>query len=178
MTELTSQETSFLNQLYTMTGGDLDSQVSMSDAGSSLGLDEDESAEIAQSLCIRGDAELKTLSGGIGITVQGLKELNIAPGDGGGMALITLGTEPVLDSETRALAAGIIEEVKTAVSRSGHSYPEIEEMVFDIKTMETQLLSPRPKTAVIRELFKSLAVYITRSGPSDLSDKLEHLAAS
>ncbi|MCG8684875.1 MAG: hypothetical protein MI892_08370, partial [Desulfobacterales bacterium] len=58
----------YLSQLNEMTGGDPDAQVSMHEVGQVLGIEKDEAGQMAEALFIGGHAELKTLSGGIGIT--------------------------------------------------------------------------------------------------------------
>lgn len=173
-----SREIDFLHQLHEMAEGDPEKQVSMLDVGASLGLDENDSGEIAQTLCIKGFAELKTLSGGIGITVHGLKKLNISPGENGSMALLTLGSEPVLNQEGQNIVNQVLEEIKIAVSDSKSDYPQLEEMIFDIKTIEVQLLSPKPKTAIVKEGFRSLATAFTTIGPKTLFEKLNHLISN
>ena len=71
------EEQAFLYELYTMTRGDTSTQVSMYDIGKTLGLEKTAAGSMAESLFIQGFAELKTLSGGISITVEGLGALDI-----------------------------------------------------------------------------------------------------
>ncbi len=70
------EEQAYLNQLYTMTQGDPGVQVSMYDIGAALGVEKSEAGALAESLIIQDLAELKTLSGGIAITGNGLKALD------------------------------------------------------------------------------------------------------
>jgi len=53
---------------------------------------------------------------------------------------------------------------------------QLEEMVMDIKTIEIQMLSPHPKTGIIREILKSIARCL--SCDADLKGKLDALIAS
>ena len=69
----------FLTELYNSTDGDTSRQVSMYDIGGTLGLEKSSAGAVAEELIVDGYAELVTLSGGISITSNGLKELNIAP---------------------------------------------------------------------------------------------------
>lgn len=51
-------------------------------------------------------------------------------------------------------------------------------MVIDIKTIEIQLLSPNPKTAVIREILRPLSQSIEGEENQGLKGKLETLISS
>ena len=173
-----SQENAFLYQLYTATNGEPESRASMYDIGAALGLSTEDAGEIAQDLCIKGHAELKTLSGGIGITRQGLKKLNVAPGPDAQLADLTLGKDPVVGSDGVCVVEEMLNLIKTAMAQAQQNYPDIEEMVIDMKTIEVQMLSPKPKTTVIKELFRSLAQCFKNCGPDDLNEKLVALVSS
>jgi len=174
--ELTTPEANaFLFELYTMTGGDPDAQVSMYDVGESLGLDRPETGTLAESLYIQGLAELKTLSGGIGITRQGLDVLKIAPVLD---TSLSLGSDSILASQGKESVEKILKDLKENLSQDKRPYPQLEEMVMDIKTIEVQMLSPNPKTAIIREGLRSLHSSFTTSGPEELTAKLKSLISS
>jgi len=64
----------FLVELYHRTQGDASVKVSMFDIGESLGLDRKLSLRTAEELIGTGLAEIKTLSGIIGITTEGVTE--------------------------------------------------------------------------------------------------------
>jgi hypothetical protein len=53
-----------------------------------------------------------------------------------------------------------------------NAYAWVEEVVMDIKTMEVQLLSPKPKTGIVREIFNSLNRNLKQTGAGDLNQKL------
>lgn len=180
MTEESSGNNAFLFELYTATAGDTEAQVSMFDIGTTLGLEKDDAGEIAQSLCIQGLAELKTLSGGIGITRQGLKELNISVAQNSDLSAFALGHDPVLESDSPGAEAvsHMIEEIKKNMATIKQPYSRIEEMIIDIKTIELQMLSPQPKTQIIREIFRSLHEAVKGQGQEDLSEMLEALISS
>lgn len=151
------KELLYLNELYTATSGEPDARVSMYDIGTPLGLEPDEAADLAQTLCIQGWAELKTLSGGIGITTEGLKQLNVDIPRDAGSQVATLGTGPCLEEDGKEAAVNMLNTIKTTIAASELPYPVLEEMVIDIKTIEIQMVSPRPKTSVLKEAFRSLA---------------------
>jgi hypothetical protein len=64
----------FLVELYHRTQGDASVEVSMFDIGESLGLDRRLSLRTAEELIGTGLVEIKTLSGIIGITTEGVTE--------------------------------------------------------------------------------------------------------
>ena len=63
----------FLIQLFEQTKGDSAVQVSMYDIGDQLGLDRDSASTVAQELIGSMLVEIRTLSGGIGISADGLQ---------------------------------------------------------------------------------------------------------
>lgn len=150
----------FLEQLYQMSSGDTASEVSMYDIGDALGLDKSEAGAMAEDLIIDGFAELKSLAGAISVTMEGLRALDMAPGGADeeqSPGEIILGKSEVLDAGAAAAVEALIEEVKSVISAGQNDYDDLEEMVIDIKTLTTQLLSRRPKTAVVRPLLSSLS---------------------
>ncbi|SDU54783.1 hypothetical protein [Desulfobacula phenolica] len=163
----------YLFELYTVTQGDPKAQVSMYDVGATLGLEKTDAGAMAEDLFIRGFAELKTLSGGIGITVQGLEELDVQPdpvicNDDS----LVLGKSTVLENKGQKAVEKILQDIKASLVQTSPTYEKLEEIVMDIKTIEIQMLSPRPKTAVIREVLRSLHKSISASGTEDLAVKL------
>ena len=167
------EEQAYLYELFSQTRGDTRAQVSMYEIGTPLGLEKAAAGSLAESLFIQGLAELKTLSGGIGITVQGLDALGKAPVEPSGGAAKTLGKGPVLDSADTDLVTALLAEIKTEAAAGKKSYPQLEEIVMDIKTMEIQMLSPKPKTGIVREIFKSLHQTIEKRELSSLAEKLK-----
>lgn len=145
----------YLNQLNTMANGDPDTRVSMHEVGEVLGLDKDASGQMAETLFIGGHAELKTLSGGIGITSMGLEALGIhAPVSGEDTPVLS--HEVVMTgADTRHLDV-IVADIKSAMSKAEMAYEDMEALVVDLKTIEVHMLSPKPKTAVVREVLKSV----------------------
>lgn len=178
MTIANTQMKSFLRQLYQMSDGDTDTAVSMYDIGAILGLEKSAAGTIAEDLIIDGYAELKTLSGGITITAEGLQALDIkVPSSAGADAhaanIVVLTTTEVLDAEALQAVEKILEEIKGAVGGTTADYGKIEELVIDIKTLETQLLSGRPKTAIAREVLRSLSASLKDgNGNTQLAEKI------
>lgn len=163
--DITNAESkSFMLELYSMTEGNTEAQVSMHDVGESLGLDRDGSSAIAEELIIDEFIELKTLSGGIGITLKGLEALQLTGASGGDSGLGKLSDTPFLDEEGVKTLHNLLSKVKKALSSPDTSYSQLEEIIIDIKTAEVQVLSPKPSTAVAREILKSLAGRLQGAG--------------
>jgi hypothetical protein len=165
----------FLFQLYSMVQGDLKAQASMYEIGESLGIEKAEAGSLAEALFIEGYAELKTLSGGIGITPQGLAALDMKIDYRGDEAL-QLGNGPVMEDPGKASLEKILGEIKAFLGGAKTPYGQLEALVMDIKTIEVQMLSPHPKTAIIREILKSIAPSL--AGDGDLKGKLDALIGS
>jgi len=154
------QLNNYLQQLYQMSGGDVSAEVSMYEVGTVLGLDKSEAASVAEDLIIDGYAELKNLTGGISITTAGLRLLEVEITDGSDTsseAKFTLGEGEVLAREGCTVVEHLVGEIKKAAVEGGFNYSQAEELVIDIKTLETQLLSNRPKKAIVKEILLSLA---------------------
>ena len=167
----------YLHKLYTLTQGDVQKTASMYDIGESLGLDRTDSGAMAESLFLQELAELKTLSGGIGITLQGLAALDIdipLSKDAEGYQLTS---DRILNAQGKEAVETLIQEIKVGVPQLDMTYDKLEEMVIDIKTIETQMLSPNPKTGVIRQIFLSLQSNLTENTPETLSQKLNTLVS-
>jgi len=147
----------YLEELYRQTGGDTEKQISMHDLGAAIGLEKAESGSIAEQLIVEGQAELRTLAGGISITAEGLALLGIsavAPHSAESDFHLSLG--PVVDDADRQTVQLLTQEIKSEISGSNLQYDLLEEIILDLKTIEIHMLSPRPKVAVLREIFRSL----------------------
>lgn len=162
----------FLTELYNMTDGDISQQVSMYDIGVALGLEKSNAGAIAEELIVDGYAELVSLSGGISITSEGLKELNITPAGSSEINVWTLGDDRILSEEGREAVEDTLAKIKVCVTGRDSTYQNIEEIVIDIKTAEIQLLSQKPKTGIIREVLISLKESMSITGNTDVSDHI------
>jgi hypothetical protein len=162
----------YLFELYQMTAGDVGAQVSMFEVGAAVGLEKTEAGKLAEELIGDGLAEVKTLSGGIGITAEGIQRAQAGGAGQSAAAEFSLGGGPVLEQEAAAVLSSILADVKARLSKTGATYDRLEEMVMDLKTMDVQLLSPRPKTAIVRETLRSLHSVFSTIGDSALSERL------
>ena len=168
----------FLTELYNSTDGDTSRQVSMYDIGGALGLEKSSAGAIAEELIVDGYAELVTLSGGISITSNGLKELNIAPEESPLTSVRKLGAEKILGEDGLKAVEEMLAMIKVCVTGNDASYQNLEEIVIDIKTVELQLLSPKPKTEIIREILKSLNESMSATGNTVVSDQIAAMTRS
>lgn len=165
---------SYLEELYRQSGGDLETQVSMYDIGTAIGLDKAEAGSVAEQLMFQELAELKTLAGGIAITEAGLTDLGIAvtsssPKEGG----LRLSVEAVANDSDRQTVQQLTEQLKNDLSSLNLTYPQLEEIILDLKTIEVYMLSPRPKNGVLRELFRSLQEIFASAGANKTADLLQ-----
>jgi hypothetical protein len=165
--------TSLLMELYQKTKDDLKQTVSMYDLGASLGLAKAAAGAAAEELMVEGLVELRTLSGGISITADGLAALGIAPA----APLVApeqerkLSKGPVLDGGDRELLRQLLAGL-SACSGNGKTIGDMEEILFDIKTIEVQLLSSAAKSAIIREVLRSLHGAFDKGGNKAMAGQL------
>jgi hypothetical protein len=162
---LNESERAFLIELCQQTQGDPARQVSSAAVGAALGLDKNTASKVSEELIGWGLVAVKTLSGGIGITAEGAAEARRL-GGGGETAEPVLGKEPVVDAQGRSLVEQSLAKLKAQVEVSNLSYSAMEELVADIRTIEAQLISPRPKTLIIRECLVGIRGILQKSGPS------------
>ena len=148
----------FIVELYHRTLGDGSVKVSMYDIGESLGFDRKLSLRTAEELIGTGLAEIKTLSGGIGITADGVTEaqqLGASLQDSAG-SNISLQDVPVLDESGHQAVEQVVTNLKGQTSQYALDFDSLAELMADLKTIDAQLSSPNPKTAIIRECFRSI----------------------
>ena len=167
----------FLIQLFEQTKGDFSIQVSMYDIGELLGMDRDTASKVAQELMGRQFAEIRTLSGGIGISAAGVANIQNLMGP---MASDTsdsdqLGDGPVLTSGGQQAVARVVSELKNQIGSLGLDFDALGELMADLKSMEAQLESARPKTAIIRECLHSVLGVVATDQSKQLVDRLRKL---
>ena len=83
-----------------------------------------------------------------------------------------LGREPVLDSRGRAAVETLCDEIKKQLSSAQTPYAGLEEIVMDLKTLEIQMCSLRPKTAIAREILRSLSATLEKCGAAQTAKRL------
>jgi hypothetical protein len=169
----------YLEELYVQTGGKTEIQVSMFDVGKGIGLEKSEAGLIAEELIIDGLAELKSLSGGVGITLQGVAMLQ---GTEGGPVFdesgLQLGNGRILEDMGRQAVENVLADIRGSIVCAQTTIGNLEEVIADIKTIETQMLSPQPKTAIIREVLRSLHQVLDELKAGPLAEHVNALILS
>ena len=169
----------YLAELYNLTAGDMNAQVSMYDVGDALDMDKTDAGKLAEDLIGNGLVEVKTLSGGIGITALGIEQVQAAGLAGDIVAgAMSLGSSRVLEAEGKEAVAIVLQDIKSELGRQNTPYDRLEEIVIDIKTLEVQLLSPNPKTAIVREVLRSMGQSLGQAGCAELSDTIDKMIAN
>ena len=167
----------FLILLFEQTKGDVSIQVSMYDIGDLLGMDRDTASSVAQELMGQQLAEIRTLSGGIGISTDGAARIQNLMGP---MASDTsesdqLGDGPVLTSGGQQAVAQVVSELKNQIGSLGLDFDTLGELMADLKTMEAQLDSSRPKTAIVQECLRSVLGVVEKAQDSRISGRIRQL---
>lgn len=165
----------FLFELYGQVQDSAEGQVSMHEVGEAIGLEREEAGSMAEDLIVEELVELRTLSGGIGMTEKGqdlLRELGMVQGGGDRPQL---SGEPLLTQDDHAVIGEILDEIKRDFSGNGGAYQDNEEIVMDIKTIEVQLLSSSAKTAIVKEVFRSLQEALRKVGLKERAENLDAL---
>ena len=159
----------FLVELYLSTRGDSSVTVSMYDIGETLGLNRVVSLRTAEELIGTGLVEIKTLSGGIGITTDGVTEAQQlgAAVDSEDQTGVSLGSAPILDETVRGAVERISNELKNHMGEKGLNFDQLAEMLADLKSIDAQLSSPNPKTAIFRECFQSIKGVLKEVGDTE-----------
>ena len=163
----------FLQELYNRADGDFEVQISMYDIGVDLGLEKDEAAVLGQDLFIEGLAEMKTLSGGMGITQKGLDTLGIKIAPKNAASYFRLSNAPVIDDQGKKAVQELINMIRSGLDNKALPFDLMEEIIIDLKTIEVQMLSPNPKTLIIRETFKFINQTLKGSASQDFKLELQ-----
>ncbi|MGD8262389.1 MAG: hypothetical protein PVG70_08510 [Desulfobacterales bacterium] len=148
----------FIIQLFKQTKGDPSVQASMYDIGETLGLDRELASRVAEELMGLQLVEIRTLSGGIGISSEGLQMIQRLTGGSspGDSKHFQLGDDLVLGSHGCRAVQQIASEIKEQAGSLGLDFDTLSELMADLKTIDAQLDSSRPKTAIVRECFRSI----------------------
>jgi hypothetical protein len=155
----------FLVELCEQTQGDTAAQVSMSQIGTAISLEKEAAVRSAEGLIGWGLVEIRTLSGGIGITAEGVEAARNFGARGYGLEeRPALGEAPVLDEIASQAVTDLAEALKKEVGGLGLSYDTLAEVMADFKTIDAQLGSSRPKTAIVRECFRSMIGALEKVG--------------
>jgi hypothetical protein len=169
----------FFRSLVIKTGGDTQKQVSMHEIGNEAGLEKSASKNIAEELMSLGLIDIRTLSGGIGLTAEGILEAqnwfaDITEASSSGT---TLGNHPVVGEKNGAVIADILTGLKPRIGNLGLAFDELTELLADIQSLEAQMRSSRPKTAIVRECFRSMLPVLTRGSETETLSRIKSFLA-
>ena len=156
MTHLADLDTAaqaLFQELSHCTEGNPAAQASMYAMGETIGLDRDASARAAEDLMAAGLVEIRTLSGGIGLSEEGANLLGEADE---GPGVNRLGTGSPLSPPQYEVVEQTLTRLKADFGERGLPFEILSEMMADIRSIEAQLASPKAKTPIIRACFASL----------------------
>jgi hypothetical protein len=175
--ELDESGQRFLIQLFEQTSGDPSVQVSMYDIGEDLSMDRDTSSRVAENLIGLQLVEIRTLSGGIGISAQGTAEVQHLMADAAptGEFPGRLSDQPIMDQINSQALGQVTRELKNQAGNLGLDFDSLTELTADLKTIDAQLGSSRPKTAIIRECLNSLKGTLEGLAESEILVKIRGL---
>ena len=170
----------FLLQLYDQTNGDLTMQVSMYDIGDQLGMERDVASAVAQELMASMLVEIRTLSGGIGISADGsqMAQELIGPASSGTDEPAKLDDAPVLNTAGRQAVEQIASELKSQAGSFGLDFDTLTELMADLKTIDAQLGSSRPKTTIIKACLDSVLAVMKNTGAPNISERVRTLVGN
>lgn len=158
MADVTEDGLRFLQELYNQCGGDAAATFSMFDIGANVGMERERAGAMAEELIGWGLVEVRTLSGGIAITDSGIETIRQMtgpkaqdPGEG-----VCLDEGPVLSDAACGAADRLVCRLKSGIDGLHLGFERLSEMMADLKGIEAQLSSPRPKTDVVRACFDSI----------------------
>ena len=166
----------FLLELFEQAGGGTSAKVSMYAVGEGLGLDRQAASRIGENLMGLGLVEIRTLAGGIGMTEDGVTAArHFGAGGGPQEAFVRLGTDVVMGESVLSAVTDVADALKCESGKLGLDFEPLSELVADLKTIDIQLMSPRPKTAIIRECFQSIRATLGKRTAGELTDRIDRL---
>jgi hypothetical protein len=175
--ELNDLGQKFLLSLYKETKGDITVQKSMYEIGSEMGLDREEASKLTEDLMGWSLVEIRTLSGGVAITstaVEEIEELGYLP-DNSVEITVQLGSDQLVSAEIRLVIEQLTGEIKQAAGGLGLPFESLSELMTDLKTIDVQLDSTRPKTAILRECLRSIKPILDKAEDKEIFNRVGSL---
>ncbi|MFO8082920.1 MAG: hypothetical protein R6U27_01220 [Desulfobacterales bacterium] len=163
----------FLLQLFKISNADLSAKVSMYEIGESLGMDRGRTDFIITELIASDYVEIKTLSGGVGITSEGIDAAENLTGKHDGQEQDSrIGSDPILNNAAQDACNMMAAGIKSEASDLRLDFDDMAEMMADLKTIDSQLNSPKPKTGIIRECFHSIRAMLEKTGNKKIAARI------
>jgi hypothetical protein len=180
ISELDERGQQFLINLFEQTDGDTSVQVSMYELGESLGLDRDAASRVAETLIGLQLVEIRTLSGGIGISLDGAAQVKDLMGGASpaGKSAAKLSDGPIMDQSGCEAVQQLAEEIKAQAGRLALNFDDLSALMADLKTIDAQLGSPKSKTAIIRECLRSLKAVLEQLSENEILVRIRGLLGS
>jgi hypothetical protein len=167
----------FINALRAQTDAGGPQQASMYAVGESLGMDRQEAQRAAEALIGMGLVEVRTLAGDIGLSDDGaaLCDALAGPGAGADTDADSLGNGPIMTDADRRVTETIVGQVKYLAGDKSWVFDTLNDLMADLKTIDAQLLSSRPKTAIIKECFRSIRQLLADAGYPEVAGAVDGL---
>lgn len=175
--ELDENQKQYLLALYDGVSGNTARQMSMYDIGAAMGLDRSESLKTAESLMGFDALEVRTLSGGIGLTDAGVEAARSLGAGGEAEDTARLGQGPLIEEAARGGVEAVAAALKAGAGGLGLPFEALTELVADLRTIDVQLFSPRPKTAILRECFNSIRKVLAKANLTEQVTRIDRLLA-
>ena len=165
----------FLIQLFEQSRGDSSAQVSMYDIGAVLGLERVAASKVAEELIGLQLIEIRTLSGGIAISSDGAEMVQkfIGAGAAEDSKVAKLGDDRILDAAGCRAVENLGSDIKQQVASLGFDSDTLAELMADLRTIDAQLDSSRPKTAILRECFRSIQQAFKNQNNNGLAGRVQ-----
>ena len=175
--ELNDTDKQFMIQLFEHTHGDPSAQVSMYELGATLSLDRDASSKVAEELMGLQLIEIRTLSGGIGLSITGIEMMQelLGPTDVTGGPATKLGDERLLTPAGLEAVKEMVSDIKRDTGSLGLGFDSLTELMADLKSIDAQLESSKPKTAIVKECFISIIGVLKSKADSSHIGKINGL---
>jgi len=157
----------FLQTLFEQTEGEVQQAASMYSIGQMLDLDKEASVRIAEMLMGAALVEIRSLSGAIGLTAEGIQAAAALSGseETSNAERQTLCRSIILDKESIRWVEQTVWELKGRIGLYEDDFDPLTELIADVKTLDAQLMSPQPKTAIVREILCSIRDQLERNDP-------------
>ena len=168
---------SFLSAVHAQTEAVGASQASMYTVGESLGMARPEAQRAAEDLIGLGLVEVRTLSGGIGLSVEGLAACLQMTGAGTGAddERAGLGSGPIVSDADRSVLEVLLGQLKFMAGDKSWAFDALTDLMADLKTIDAQLLSSRPKTAIVNECLRSVQGLLDAAGHKEVAGDVGRL---
>ncbi len=177
--ELHDPERRFLEQLFKKTGTDASATISMYEIGEQMNLDRLSAKRTAENLIGLGLLEVRTLSGAVGITPEGIDTVGSFQGfgDPSDPAAVVLGDQRIPDPKVLQALETLLVALKGRVTQFGFEFEALGELMADLKSIDAQLSSPKPKTAVLRACLDSIRELLKATGDGEVLRRIQGFLA-